>query len=317
MLVAQIDGGQLGILLPPFGDVLFVALIALEEVIFAQVRQNVGSLFRHQNARIFRIGEVDLRNLLGVVLAVDVKFAHHPRIHRHARLPRRRLVARINAGENRKRIVMRCHGGGTHVEKNSVGVDQANLLAVAREGDRRALNNLHTNLVGQQAHHGRVFNPRNRFKLFAALADGHEEDVAANVFAEDRQHLRSTHFSEPGGLDVIGSGDAEAGIALEVSLGQINRGRDGNDHDQRAERKKHATYGALRPPPAAVACIGTSPFGARKIVAVWIIHLERHAGQCAPRSGYTLLHAPVAGSRRHIILPNQRPGCGVTLIRHA
>ena len=76
VLVAQIDGGQVWILLAPLGDVILVALETLEEVIFAKVRENVGALLRHQHARIFRVGQIDLGELFGIALAIAVEFAH-------------------------------------------------------------------------------------------------------------------------------------------------------------------------------------------------------------------------------------------------
>ena len=58
------------------------------------------------------------------------------------------------------------------------------------------------------------------FKLLAALAEGNKEDVAADVFAEDGQHLGAAHLGQPGGLDVACAGDAEARVALEIGLEQ-------------------------------------------------------------------------------------------------
>ncbi len=55
---------------------VLVALVALKEMIFAEVGEDVRALLRHQHARIFRIGEVDFGNLFGVALAVGVEVAH-------------------------------------------------------------------------------------------------------------------------------------------------------------------------------------------------------------------------------------------------
>ena len=55
------------------------------------------------------------------------------------------------------------------------------------------------------------------FQLLAPLGERNEEDVAADVFAEDGQHLGAAHLGQPAGLDVAGPGDAEAGVVIEIS----------------------------------------------------------------------------------------------------
>ena len=113
---------------------------------------------------------------------------------------------------------MRGHGGGRHGEQHAVGVDEADLLAVTREGHRLALDHADANLVGEHAHDRGALDPGNGFKLLAALVDGNKEDVAADVFAEDGEHLGAANLGESGGLDVAGAGDAEAGVAFEIGF---------------------------------------------------------------------------------------------------
>jgi hypothetical protein len=88
LVVAQIHRRQLGILLPPLGDVRLVALVALQEMVFAKVSQNVGALLGHQHAGILGIGQVDLGDLLGEMLVVGVQLRHQALVDRHARLAR-------------------------------------------------------------------------------------------------------------------------------------------------------------------------------------------------------------------------------------
>ena len=64
MVVAQVNSRELGILLAPLRDVRCVALVALEEVVFSEMCQDICALRRHQHARVFRVGEVDLGDLL-------------------------------------------------------------------------------------------------------------------------------------------------------------------------------------------------------------------------------------------------------------
>ena len=249
MLVAQIDGGEPGILLTPLCDVGFVALVALEEMVFAEVGEDVCALLGHEHAGVFGIGEVDLGDLLGEVLIVGVELGHQAAVERHAPLARGGRVAGIDAGDDGEGVVMRGHGGGRHVEQNAVGVDEADLLAVARKGHGLAFNDVDANLIGEHAHDGGVLDPGDGFKLLAALADGNKEDVAADVFAEDGEHLGAGDFSEAGGLDVAGAGDAEAGVAFEIGLEEVAGGAEAGEDEERAERQRHAPDGAGRTPP--------------------------------------------------------------------
>ena len=102
VIVAQIDGREFWILLTPLSDVRAIPLVALKEMIFAEVGQNVSALLRHLHPRIHRIGEINFRNLLGVVLPVGVKLRHEAQVDGHARLARVRGVAGIDAGHYRK-----------------------------------------------------------------------------------------------------------------------------------------------------------------------------------------------------------------------
>ena len=127
LVVAQIDGGEFGILLPPLGDVRLVALVALEEVILAEVGQNVAALLGHEHARVFGVGQVDLGDLFGKMLTVGVQLGHQALVDGHARLARGQAVAGIDAGDHRERVMMLGHGRRRHGEQNAVGVDQADL----------------------------------------------------------------------------------------------------------------------------------------------------------------------------------------------
>ena len=202
-------------MLTPLGNVRLVTLVALQEVILAEVRENVGSLLRHEDARIFGVGEIDFGNLLRKMLPARVEFAHEPLIHSHARLARLGWVAGIDAGDDGKRIVMPSHCRRGHGEQNAIGIDEADLLAHARKGHRLALHQRDANLVGKHAHHRGALDPWNLFKLLAALAEGNKENVAPDVFAEDREHIGAAHFSEARGLNVGSAGDAEARVAFD------------------------------------------------------------------------------------------------------
>ena len=60
LVIAQIHAGELGKLTTPIHDVRLVTLVALQELVLAEVSQNVATLLGHQHAGVLRIGQVDL-----------------------------------------------------------------------------------------------------------------------------------------------------------------------------------------------------------------------------------------------------------------
>ena len=105
------------------------------------------------------------------------------------------------------------HHGGGHGEEHAVFIDKADLLALADEGHGLALDDGDADLVGEQAHDGGALDPGDGFKLLAPLGERDKEDVAADVFAEDGEHIRAADLGKAGGLNVAGPGDAETGVA--------------------------------------------------------------------------------------------------------
>ena len=86
---------------------------------------------------------------------------------------------------------------GGMIQQHAVGIHQADLLAVAHKSYRLALHDRDANLIGQQAHHRGLLDPRNLLQLLAALSERNKEDVAPDVFAEDRQHLGAVTSASP------------------------------------------------------------------------------------------------------------------------
>ena len=101
------------------------------------------------------------------------------------------------------------------VSNTPFSVHQADLLALAHKRHRLALHHRNTNLVGQQPHHRGPFHPRNRLQLLAPFAEGNEEDVATDIFAEYGKQFRAADLGQPAGLNVAGSGNAEARVATQ------------------------------------------------------------------------------------------------------
>ncbi len=315
------------ILLPPLRDVRFVPLVAPHEVVLAEVRQDVRALLGNEHTRIFRIGEVDLGNLLGVVPAVRVQLRHEAQVNCHARLARLRGVAGIDACDHGERVVPLGHGLRRHAEQHSVRVNQSNLLAVPGKRHRLPLHNRQANLVGQHAHYSRVLDPGNTLKCPASLIQRHKKNVAADVFAKDGQQVGAAHLGEARSVNVAGTGDAETRIAFE-KMRQHKAGRgEAAQHQERGKREKHAACFAGRTRPMrSRRCLGRAkPLRGRvqHSVAFRVVELEGHARRVAParcggaHSSVNFARAPGAQLRGGIVVPQQGPVCRIALIGHA
>jgi len=296
--------------------VRFVALIALEETIVSEVREDVTSLLRHEHAGVLRIGQVDFRDLLREVLIVGVEFGEHALVDGHARRTRGERVAWVDAGNHGKGVVMLGHGGRGHGQEDAFGVDKADGGTMTDKGDGMTLDDRNANMVGKQAHDRSVLHPGDGFELLAALVERNKEDVAADVFAEDGEDFSARNLGEAGGFDISGAGDAEAGVAAEIGFDGENSGGKRAENDQSAKTKKDASHGGRRTPPGTGRLRG--PTGAKaQIFVVGIHHLERHAGQGARIDGRTGWHTPESGFRGRIILKNERPRWSSSLVSHA
>lgn len=65
--------------------------------------------------------------------------------------------------------MMLAHEPRRHIQQYPVGVDKANLLAVANKSYRLALDNRHPNLIGKKSHNRRLLHPWNLFQLLATI----------------------------------------------------------------------------------------------------------------------------------------------------
>jgi hypothetical protein len=151
-----------------------------------------------------------------------------------------------------------------------------------------------------------VLNPGNLLKLLAAVAQADEEDVFADVLAEDREHIRAGNLAEAGGFNVGGPCDAKAGVVLKVSS-RCEPADDSCGYNCKQTKTKKNTAGfAGRTPP------GTRSLRmealARTRIVVLIAHIGRHARRTASLAGRRqhLLRTPEAGAARRIVLPRKR-----------
>ena len=216
------------------------------------------------------------------------------------------------------------HRRRRHGKQHAVGVDQADLLAVAHEGDRLALHHGDAQLVGQHAHDRGVLDPGNLFQLLAPLVQGNKEDVAADVFAEDGQQVAARDFGQAGGLNVAGAGDAEARVALEIRFEDKAGGDENAGRGEHAAAEKDASPLGRRPPPGAalraLPCAGVaSPANSSSSSSGSGMVSGRP--QIAPRRRCTrtrdLLSAADTGIRRRFIVPGEQTVFRTALSGHA
>ena len=175
-----------------------------------------------------------------------------------------------------------------HGEQNAVRVYQAGPpIRLQHEGHRLTLHDRDPNLVRQQAHHRCFFYPGNLFQLPAALGQRDKENIAPNVFAEDRQHLRAAHLGETGSLDVVCPGNVEARIATQEG---VEKECAGGQPAHYGQRKNNAPC-RLYPAPPGLAWPAKARFSLQGQL-IGVFALQRYAGQRAARKGHTLLLAP-------------------------
>ena len=225
--------------MPPLGQVLLVTAVASQEIGIAEVHLDVGALRRQQGPNVFRIGDVDFAELGGDFGSSGVEVGDELLVQVHARGAYRQRILGGDSRDHGKGVVFGGHRRRRQVQENSVGVDQAYGVALANEGYRGALNDGDAQLVGQQPHHGCMLHPGQLFQGRAALTQGNEEDIAAQVGSEDGEELGSRHLAVAHDLDGGRSGDAEAGIVTEeVTYGDREQNQPGEreDHDRGGER---------------------------------------------------------------------------------
>ena len=95
-----------------------------------------------------------------------------------------------------------------------------------------------------------MLDPGDSFELLAALGERDEEDVAADVGAEDGQDVFSVDFTEAAGLNAGGAIDAEVGVADEELAGDVGSGGEGAEDGGCTDAEEDAADGAAGSPPS-------------------------------------------------------------------
>ena len=207
------------------------------------------------------------------------------------------------------------HHRRRHGEQHAVGVNQADLLALAHKRDRLALNDRDANLVRQQAHDGGVLDPGNLLQLPAALGEGNKEDVAADVFAEDGQHSARLTSARPVAwmlLVPLMRKRASCSRNACASVGGDSKSRQNRD-EAVSEKARPNVAGGTPPGPSGFVSQTCAPFAA----GAWtVIVLVVHQTACrADRDRNQAHSAARAGSGAPRALPPPIQGTGLLLSR--
>jgi len=214
-VVAEIDRGQMRILLPPLGKMRLIRPVAGEELLVAEVEQHVTGAGGQGCADILRIGEVDLAEVGGDLLAARVKVGDELLVDTHSGATHGEGIVGVDSGDDGKGEVPGGHHGGRHIEDDSCGVNQLDLIADTDEGDGSALAHGDAQLVRKETHDGGVFDPGNVLQLGAAHGERDKEDVAADVRSEDGEQVFAGELAIADGLDGGSGVDAEARVVIE------------------------------------------------------------------------------------------------------
>ena len=148
-VVAEVDRGELRILLLPLRDVRLVVAPAGEEVFLSEMQEQVGAVGRDGGADVIGIGEVDFAQLRGDVFAGRVQVGDESLIEVHARAANGERVSGDDATDNREGVVARGHLLRGHGEEHAIGVGQLDAAVDLDEGDRGAFGHSDAQLIGQ------------------------------------------------------------------------------------------------------------------------------------------------------------------------
>ncbi len=149
-------------------------------------------------------------------------------------------------------------------EDHAVGVGQVDVSADLDEGDGGALDDGDAELVGHQAHDGRLADPRNLFELGAALRQRDEEEVAADVGAEDGKEVGAIELAGAEGLDGGGGLDAEAGIVVEEAVHGDDERKKQTWNDEDRDAQSQFAPGGSEPGGKQAVADGNTAAGAEK-----------------------------------------------------
>ncbi len=151
------------------------------------------------------------------------------------------------------------------------------------------------------------------FQLPPPLLQRHKEDIAPDVFAEDRQQLRAADLGQPRSLNVARPGNAEARVAGQEVID--NRTRWSPARPTRPLRPASERSASPCLPGASCACSAPQS-GFRPDARVPgeanprppSLPLQRRVGQHARPRGRILLFAPEEGLRGRVIFPQEGDG---------
>src|SRR5690349_18190120 len=124
------------------------------------------------------------------------------------------------------------------VQDYTVGINQLDLVAIAREGDWRALREFDANAIRKNPMDGRGLDPGNLLELSAALVERDLQDAMVAVLREWPQHSFASDHVVAGQFDLLGL-EQQHGRRIKKKLGSVIRCRP-EDRSCRGEDKNPA-----------------------------------------------------------------------------
>src|SRR5882724_11324841 len=196
------------------------------------MKQYVPGWVAHQDSGVFRIGQIHLAEFGRVVAAFGIEFSNQLVVDLHAGCARGKRLRIARPGDDRERILRLVVRRNLHDVPGVV--DQPDVRADTDKRHGCALEHRHLKPVRHKPHDGRRFHPWNLLELFAAFIERDEEDVTANVAAENIHHLASGDVLHTGNFNLVAGVDAKPPRALAIA---VNEGISYAECYQRADCK--------------------------------------------------------------------------------
>jgi len=264
VVVAQIDGRQMGILLFPLRDVRLVVVPPGQEVVIAEMEEKVGAFRGNGGPHIVRVRKIHFAHLCGEVLAGRIQLADETLIDLHASAANGERVARVDSADHGKRVVAGLHLLRRQGEQDAVCIGQLDVPLNANEGDGPALDDGDAQLVREKAHHGSFLHPGNPFEFEPPFGKGNEEEVASDVGAENRKEVGASQLAVAEGLNGGGGVDAKAGVMVEERAHSDDRREKDAGRDQEAGDERYFAPGGPDPGRKEAAPNGNTARGAQE-----------------------------------------------------
>src|SRR5271154_1431395 len=150
-------------------------------------------------AQIFRIGQFDFADAVGITRALQIDVLNKFLIDLHALFPLFTRQIFADAGDDGK---MQIFALGT-IQDDALRIHEREFVANFEECDRRALGQFHAQAIGQNALHGGGFHPRQLLEFAAPRVQRDAQDAVVAVAEKRLQHRFARHNVIAGQLDLF------------------------------------------------------------------------------------------------------------------